>query len=69
MVDTSGLTLHGVVDREQRRDVPARRVDIQVDVLVGVLILQVQELGHDEVADRVVDGRAEEHDRSFSSFE
>ncbi len=54
--------LHRVVDREQRRDVPARRVDVQVDVLVGILGLQVQELRHDEVADGVVDRRPEEHD-------
>ncbi len=47
---------------EQRRHVPARRVDVKVDVLVRVLGLQVQELRHDEVADRVVDRRAEEHD-------
>src|SRR5205823_11976437 len=47
---------------EQRGDVAAGRVDVEVDVLVGVLALQVQELGHDQVADGVVDGRTQEHD-------
>ena len=54
--------LHRVVDREQRRDDPARRVDVQVDVLVGVLGLQVQQLRHDQVADLVVDRGAQEDD-------
>src|SRR5581483_999818 len=54
--------LHRVVDGEQRRDVAARRVDVQVDVLLRVLGLEVQQLGHDEVADRVVDRRSQEHD-------
>src|SRR6266540_180769 len=54
--------LHGVVHGEQRRDVPARRVDVQVDVLVRVLGLEEQELGHDQVADLVVDRCPEEHD-------
>ena len=54
--------LHRVVDREERGHVAARRVDVQVDVLVGVLGLEVQQLRHDQVADVVVDGRPQEHD-------
>ena len=54
--------LHRVVDREQRGDVAARAVDVDVDVLVGVLRLEVQQLGADQVGDRVVDRRAQEDD-------
>ena len=63
IVETARLdVLHRVVDREQRRDDAAGRVDVQADVLVGVLGLEVQQLGHDQVADVVVDRRAQEHD-------
>ena len=41
---------------------PARRVDVERDVLLGILALEVQQLGHDEVGDLVVDRRAEEDD-------
>src|SRR6266511_2895770 len=54
--------LHGVVDRQQRRDRAARRVDVQLELLVGVLALQVEQLGHEQVGDGVVDRRAEEDD-------
>ena len=35
---------HRVVDREERRDVASRTVDVDVDVLVGVLRLEVDQL-------------------------
>ena len=54
--------LHRVVDREQSRDLAARRVDVHHDVLVGIVGLEDQQLGDDEVRDRVVDRRAEEDD-------
>ena len=54
--------LHRVVDRQARVHRAARRVDVERDVLVGVLGLQVQQLGHDQVGDLVVDRRAEEDD-------
>ena len=54
--------LHRVVDREARVDGAARRVDVDRDVLVGVLGLEVDELGDDEVRDVLVDRRAEEDD-------
>src|SRR3954469_25293388 len=54
--------LHRVVDREARVHRPARRVDVDRDVLLRVLGLEVQQLGHDEVRDLVVDRGAEEDD-------
>src|SRR5262249_41208639 len=54
--------LHGVVEGGARRHDPARRVDVELDVLVRILALQKQELGDDDVGDVVVDGAAEEHD-------
>ena len=41
---------------------PPGRVDVDVDVLVRVLGLEVQQLGADQVGDRVVDRRAQEDD-------
>ena len=54
--------LHRVVDREARVDRAARRVDVDRDVLVGVLGLEVDQLGDHEVRDVLVDRRAEEDD-------
>ena len=54
--------LHRVVDRQARVDRAAGRVDVERDVLLGVLGLQVQQLGDDQVRDLVVHGRAEEDD-------
>ena len=54
--------LHRVVDREAGVDRAAGAVDVDRDVLVGVLGLEVQQLGDDQVGDRVVDRRAEEDD-------
>src|SRR3954451_20298588 len=54
--------LHRVVDREAGVDAAARRVDVDRDVLVGVLALQMEQLGHDEVCDLVVHRRPEEND-------
>ena len=47
--------LHRVVDRQARGHDAARRVDIEVHVLVGVLGLQEQQLRDHEVRDVVVD--------------
>ena len=54
--------LHRVVDREQRRDVATGAVDVDVDVLVGVLRLEVDQLGADQAGDLVVDRRLQEDD-------
>ena len=53
---------HRVVDRQPGVDDPARRVDVELDVLLGILGLEVQQLRHDEVGDVVVDRGADEHD-------
>src|SRR3954451_8249315 len=54
--------LHGVVDREAGVDAAARRVDVDRDVLVGILGLEVQELRHDQVGDLIVDRGPKEDD-------
>ena len=54
--------LHRVVDRQAGVDRPAGRVDVDRDVLVGILALQVQQLSDDQVGDLVIDGRAQEDD-------
>src|SRR5664280_107699 len=54
--------LHRVVDGEQCCDVPAGRIDVEVDVLVRLFRLQEEELGANQVGHRVVDRRAEEDD-------
>ncbi len=54
--------LHRVVDRKARVHRAAGRVDVDRDVLLGILGLQVQQLGDDQVRDLIVDGRAEEDD-------
>src|SRR6478609_5659388 len=54
--------LHRVVDRQARVDRAAGRVDVKADVLVRILGLQVQELGHDQVGDVLGDLGAEEDD-------
>src|SRR5690606_16461458 len=54
--------LHRVVDGEQRGDRTTRGIDVEEDVLVGILGLQMEELGHDQVGHAVVDRGAEEDD-------
>ena len=54
--------LHRVVDRRQRGERAARRVDVDGDVAVGVDRLQRQQLRHHVVGRRVVDLHAEEDD-------
>ena len=54
--------LHRVVDREAGVHRSARRVDVQLDVLVGILGLEMDHLSDDEVRDLVVDRRPEEDD-------
>ena len=51
-----------VVDRETRRHVSSGGVDVEVDVLVGVLGLEEQQLRHDHVRDGIVDRPHEKHD-------
>ena len=60
--DVGGRELHRVVDRHAGRDRAAGRVDVEPDVLLGVLPVEVEQLGGDLVGDRVVDLGAEEDD-------
>src|SRR3954451_11553692 len=54
--------LHRVVDREARVDRTAGRVDVDRDVLVGILGLQVDELRDDEIRNVLGHRGAEEDD-------
>ena len=54
--------LHRVVDREAARHHAAGAVDVEHDLLVGILALQKEKLGDDDVRDVVVDLGPEEDD-------
>lgn len=54
--------LHGVVDRHACGDRAARRVDVEIDILVRVFRLKKEQLRGYERGDLVVDRRAENHD-------
>ena len=58
----AGDVVHRVVDAHPGRHRPAGRVDVQVDVGLGILELQVQHLGHDQVGAVVVDLAQQEDD-------
>ena len=60
--DRGAQVLHRVVDRHPARDHAAGRVDVELDVLVRVLALQVEQLGHDQVRDLIVHGCPQEDD-------
>src|SRR5579859_8113344 len=53
--------LHGVVDRQAAGDDAARRVDVHVDLLLGVLALEIEQLGADQRRQGVVDRAVQEH--------
>ena len=53
----AGDVLHRVVNAQARRHRAAGRVDVQVDVGLGVVELQEQHLRHDQVGAAVVDRR------------
>src|ERR1700682_2624373 len=61
-LDVGAHVLHGVVDRHQRRERAAGRVDVHRDVAVGIQRLKHQQLGHDVVRRSVIDLHAEEDD-------
>src|SRR5258705_8514488 len=61
-VDRRFEELDRVVDRHPARYHSARRVDIEVDVPLGVVRLEEEQLRDDDVGDVVVDRRAEEDD-------
>jgi hypothetical protein len=54
--------LHGVVDGHAGRDDAPRGVQVEIDVLVGIIGFEEEQLGDDDVGDIVVDRCAEEHD-------
>jgi len=54
--------LHRVIDREARMQRAAGGVHVHGDILVGVVGLEVNELGDHQVRELVVDGLADEDD-------
>ena len=58
----AGQKLHRVVNRQPGGDRAARRVDVNVDVLLAVLHLQEEHLGDDQICDVIVDRCANEND-------
>ena len=54
--------LHGVVDGHTRRHRAAGAVDVHLDVLVGVLCLQIQQLCHHQTGCGIIDLFAQEDD-------
>ncbi len=58
----SDLPLHRVVDGQAGGDRTARAVDVQADVLVGILALKEEHLRDDHVGDVVVQRRTKEDD-------
>ena len=47
--------MHRVVDRHPRRHRPAWRIDVQVNIRPGIVELQEQHLGHDQIRTVVID--------------
>ena len=52
--------LHGVVDRQSRRDHPAGRIDVEMDILLRIFGLQKEQLGNDQIGQMIVDRRRRE---------
>jgi hypothetical protein len=47
--------LHRIVDRQSRGHHAARRIDVHINVLIGVFRRQEEELGDDDVGDVIID--------------
>src|SRR3546814_1596231 len=60
--DARANILHRVVDRHARRDDPARRVDVHIDVLLRIFRLEEQQLGDDQRRHLVLDLAGDEDD-------
>ena len=54
--------LHGVVDGHADAAAAPGGVDIEGDVLGGILVGKVEQLGHEDVGDFVLDALVEEDD-------
>jgi hypothetical protein len=57
--------VHRVVNRHAARHDPARRIDVEMDVFFGILHLQIEHLGNDQIGDHVVDRRSEKNNPVF----
>ena len=57
--------LHGIVDGQTRRDATARRVDVEVDILLGILRFEKEELGDYGGGGRFFDFAIEADDTFF----
>ena len=64
-MDIAGDELHGVINGETSADGPTGGVDVDGNVLFGVFVGEVEELGDEDVGDFVVDVSAEEEDAVF----
>mmetsp|Transcript_10087 Transcript_10087/g.20763 ORF Transcript_10087/g.20763 Transcript_10087/m.20763 type:complete len:265 (-) Transcript_10087:122-916(-) len=64
-LDVAGDELHGIVNGEAGADGAAGGVDVEGNVLFGVFVGEVEELGDEDVGDFVVDVGAEEEDAVF----
>ena len=53
--------LHGVVNRHARRNRTARRIDVQLNVLLRIFLRQKQHLSDHQIGDVVVNRRADEN--------
>ena len=60
--DIAGNVLHGVVNGHAGTDTSPGTVDVECDILGGVLVGQVEELGNEDVGNFVVDALSEEDD-------
>ena len=61
-IHIAGEELHRVINSEASGDGATGGIDIDVNVLFGVLHLQEQELGDDGVGDEIIDAGADEDD-------
>src|SRR5690606_7330492 len=60
--DRTAYVLHGVVDCEPRCHDAARRVDVELNVFVRIFTLEEQELGDDDVRNRVIHSAPQKDD-------
>lgn len=58
----AGDVLHGVVDRHTRRDGSTRGIDVEGDILGGILVGQVEQLRHQYIGHFVVHSLPQQQD-------
>ena len=54
--------VHRIINGQTGVDAAAGRVDVQLDVTLGVFVVEEEKLGDDQVCDLVIDGKAQEDD-------